>query len=65
MKVFHTNVIKFAIVETDLGEFQVSRSGGISVWKDDVMDYCHVEEWDYDDGVIASIRAVGLKAMGE
>lgn len=64
MKIYRTQAIQFATVDTDLGEFRVGSGGNITVWREDLLDYCDIYDYDYEENELAEIRNAGFKAMG-
>lgn len=62
MQFFGTDVIRYAVVDTDAGYFRVHCTGIVECWSDITNDYQSVSTTETDD--IAKIKQRGLSALG-
>lgn len=65
MKVYRAHAIMFATVDTDIGDFRVGTNGNITLWRDDLLDYCDIYDYEYEEADLAEIRRAGFRAMDE
>ncbi len=62
-KVTSTDVIKFALVETNFGVFRVATNGNLTKFNDALGDFDRVDRDDFADWELAAVEQAGRDAM--
>ena len=56
MNIKRIDLVKFTMVDTDIGYFRVNANGDVDVWDQKLCRYRHVTEAEYEINDIFAIR---------
>ena len=62
-KVLNTQVIKFAIVETNFGIFRVATNGNVTKYNENLQDFDQFDADDFEAWELAQVEQAGLEEI--